>query len=750
MNPFYSSTFNDVTTGDNTSPTSPNAFYAVPGYDLCTGLGTPKGTSLINALVNPDPLVVISNYGFSAIGTPVGTFNVSSQTFYLTNSGASPLVWSIINTSSWLNVSSSGGTLPAGTGDSLVASLNMVGSNLPAGTYTANLWFSNVTSGVAHSRFFTLKTSDPLVILPSKTFAFIGPPGGPFVPANQQIILTNPSSTTLNWSLNNTSAWLNVSSTSGNIPPGTQTSLTFTPSLAAVNLADGTYSAIIQITNLASQSVQLINGTLAVGIIQNGGFETGDFTSWTLVGNGTNDNSVFNAVVGVNSLADGSGPDFIHTGNYGAFLGDTNLATLSQTFPTTPGSNYRLSFWLVNPQSGSGQQFMVNWNTNSISTNKIYSSINPPALSWTNVTFVLKATDTSTILQFVAQNPPDGFGLDDVTVTAILPPAFTAQPTNLTVVAGDSAMFNATVNGTVPLTYQWRKNGLNLANGSGISGANTSSLMLTSVTSDNAADYTLFVTNVYGSATSSVATLIVLSPPVVSTALTNQTIQCGDNATFAVNVSGGLPLSYQWSLDNVTVPNVTGNSLVLTNVHLPSHTVSVIVTNIYGNVTNTVLLTVADTLGPVIMLNGANPIYVELGGVFSDPGATANDACAGPVAVTVSGTVNPNVVGTNLLTYAAGDGNGNTNSVTRAVIVQNNNVAPTITSELANPDGTFTLNFAGTPGGTYILETTTNIFADTFWQSIVTNTFGTNGVSQFKDLDSTNFARRFYRLKTAP
>ena len=46
----YASAFHDITTGDNTWPGSPNKFYAVTGYDLCTGWGTP-GTNLINALV---------------------------------------------------------------------------------------------------------------------------------------------------------------------------------------------------------------------------------------------------------------------------------------------------------------------------------------------------------------------------------------------------------------------------------------------------------------------------------------------------------------------------------------------------------------------------------------------------------------------------------------------------------------------------------------------------------------------------
>ncbi len=46
----YTNCFHDITTGNNTWSGSPTLFYAVPGYDLCTGLGTPNGTGLINAL----------------------------------------------------------------------------------------------------------------------------------------------------------------------------------------------------------------------------------------------------------------------------------------------------------------------------------------------------------------------------------------------------------------------------------------------------------------------------------------------------------------------------------------------------------------------------------------------------------------------------------------------------------------------------------------------------------------------------
>jgi hypothetical protein len=51
----YTNYFHDTTTGDNTWDKSPTNFPAVPGYDLCTGLGTPNGKALIFQLAGRSP-----------------------------------------------------------------------------------------------------------------------------------------------------------------------------------------------------------------------------------------------------------------------------------------------------------------------------------------------------------------------------------------------------------------------------------------------------------------------------------------------------------------------------------------------------------------------------------------------------------------------------------------------------------------------------------------------------------------------
>jgi uncharacterized repeat protein (TIGR01451 family) len=68
----YNNTFNDITNGNNTWALSPTNYFAVPNYDLCTGLGTPKGTNLINALVG-----LSNNITAPLISAPLGPWGTN-------------------------------------------------------------------------------------------------------------------------------------------------------------------------------------------------------------------------------------------------------------------------------------------------------------------------------------------------------------------------------------------------------------------------------------------------------------------------------------------------------------------------------------------------------------------------------------------------------------------------------------------------------------------------------------------------
>ena len=166
----YSTFFHDITTGNNTSSKSPNLFYAVPGYDLCTGWGTPAGQNLIDVLADTEPLVILPAIGFGAIGGMGGPFTPTFETLTLTNHGTNTLSWTLVNTSSWLSSSSIGGSLaPGGPASTVVVGLNNTASNLAIGTYTASVWFTNLNDGVAQGRSFSLSIITPPVITDQPT-----------------------------------------------------------------------------------------------------------------------------------------------------------------------------------------------------------------------------------------------------------------------------------------------------------------------------------------------------------------------------------------------------------------------------------------------------------------------------------------------------------------------------------------------------------------------------------------------------
>ncbi|MCW5550792.1 MAG: immunoglobulin domain-containing protein [Verrucomicrobiae bacterium] len=88
-----------------------------------------------------------------------------------------------------------------------------------------------------------------------------------------------------------------------------------------------------------------------------------------------------------------------------------------------------------------------------------------------------------------------------------LPPVIASHPADQTVTVGGQVTFSVTASGTLPMSYQWRRDSTDLE------GATGSSLTLTSVQLADAGSYSVVVTNIAGSATSSNATLTVNLPP---------------------------------------------------------------------------------------------------------------------------------------------------------------------------------------------------------------------------------------------
>ena len=158
------------------------------------------------------------------------------------------------------------------------------------------------------------------------------------------------------------------------------------------------------LTALAILLIAPVRFACAVNLVTNGDFETGDFTGWTVTGTNIN-------------VLHGPGPDT----TFGAFFGAnvSGFSTISQTFATTPGAFYNLTFFYQVTNLGTpfpaNNAFDVLWNGASIGgglfpqTNVSPGSITP--------NFIEQATGTSTTLTFEGFNQQSVDFLDNVSVT---------------------------------------------------------------------------------------------------------------------------------------------------------------------------------------------------------------------------------------------------------------------------------------------------------------------------------------------
>jgi hypothetical protein len=259
-----------------------------------------------------------------------------------------------------------------------------------------------------------LATPDFLGVLPGAGFSASGAPGGPFTPSSLAFTLTNSGAASLTWSMSNLPPWLVASPASGTLAAGAGTGVTVSLNAYASTLAPGQYSATVAAVDVATGVAQFRTFSLAVTApqtVQNGGFETGDFSNWTLVGSDYPDNFVFPANNWV----------IPHSGTNVAMLGQQGLplGTLSQTLTTVPGQVYLLSFWLDSPDGLTPNAFQASWNGSTL-----LNLANLPTLGWTNPVFLVSAAGTSSILQFGFRNDNSYLGLDDVSVVPVTPPVF--------------------------------------------------------------------------------------------------------------------------------------------------------------------------------------------------------------------------------------------------------------------------------------------------------------------------------------
>ncbi len=370
--PQYTSALHDITTGNNTNGCGVTKFLAVPGYDLCTGWGTPNGSNTIDALLAPaDALQISPLDGIVFSGPQGGPFNPPVDHFFLTNVGTTSLNWMLVNTSAWLNASPSGGTLVSNKAYGFTSlTVNPVAETFPVGSYFTTIRFTNLNDSFGQSRRVTL--------------AVIAPP----------IIISPP-----------------------------QDQPVFEGATAAFAVGTSTNA-------LLSYQWFFDNGSVVTRLVD-GGNLSGSSTATLTISNAS----------------------FSSEGAYSVIVSNAaGAATSSLAFLT-----------------------IVPWR-----------------------------------------------------------PVIIQQPASQTNLSGQSISLNTTVVGSKPLTFQWRKNGTNIADGGNLSGALTANLTFSNLTTDNSGTYTLVITNALGSATSVDAVLTVISP-------TTPTATLATLYSFSGNLDGAHP-----------------------------------------------------------------------------------------------------------------------------------------------------------------------------------------------------------------
>ncbi len=136
-----------------------------------------------------------------------------------------------------------------------------------------------------------------------------------------------------------------------------------------------------------------------------------------------------------------------------------------------------------------------------------------------------------------------GSGNNGVIYRLNLPPSIVGQPTNQSLFLGGTTGFEVKATGTPPLAFQW------FFNNSSIAGTAGNRLALGPVSTNHSGNYWVIVTNNWGSVTSSVANLTVISVPRLFHVARSAN---GVVTFFAASVPGSTNLL--WSTTNISLP----------------------------------------------------------------------------------------------------------------------------------------------------------------------------------------------------
>ena len=671
----------------------------------------------------PDNLWISPAAGFVANGPVGGPFTPASQSLILTNIGTNSLTWSLVNTSAWLNVSPTGGTLTTGgPSASVTASLTATANTLSKAIYSSTVLFSNLTSGVQQSRQFTL---------------LVGQPTDWFTELFNGVSSTNDLAFhtftfTPNGSDNSYSLCQQAAFAFPTDPTGGTT----------VPLTDDSFA---QVTLSGANTVAIYNRRTNVFFIGSNGYLTMDAVDPGSFFVGTTFSNHF-SLPRVSALFDDLDP-----GAAGAISWKSLADRVAVTYQNVP--EYGTT------------------TTNSFQIELFYDG--RITLTYLQVSARAGLAGLSGGL-----GVPVGFVASDLTLygaCAPQPPVIVTQPTNQIVPVGGTATFSVTSTGSTPLSYFWQRNG------TPITGANAATYSTNNVQlADSGSQFSCLVSNAYGTLLSSNAALTVVNLPsdyftelfgatITNLAFTTYTFTpdgsvnfygiCKQSATaFPTDPTGGIALGLT---DDSYLPItlVGGNTVAIYNTRT-----SVIYVGSNGYLT----MNAGDiSYSPTYANHFARP---RLSAIYRDlnPGAGGTvtwKQLSDRVAITYQAVPVYGVAtqtnsfqfelffdGRIRLTYLSlrtptglvglSAGTGQPVNFIASDFTAYGSCAPVITLVTLLSGGNIQISLTGSSGDIYRVLGSTNLLD---WQTIASVT-NLTGIVQFTDSTATNYNQRFYRL----
>ena len=202
-----------------------------------------------------------------------------------------------------------------------------------------------------------------------------------------------------------------------------------------------------------------------------------------------------------------------------------------------------------------------------------------------------------------------------VNLTVYYPlPVITSLSSSPTVALNGAATFAVTAVGPGPLSYLWRKAGVNIL------GATNANYGLTDIQAADSGDYQVVVSNPGGAVVSSNIVLSIAGAPVITTQPASRVIALGSPVSFDVTASGAGPLLYQWRFNRADLPGETNPTLAFASAQVPDAGLySVVVANLAG-VARSVGAELRFIGGPVIVAQPRGQVAPVGGSVTFDVG----------------------------------------------------------------------------------------------------------------------------------